>query len=230
MGPNVQSNDDKKKKKGKQSKNESGDGYFSSQPIEITAESFKMLPEIDIANAQSHLDFGVVKVNSKSIQRFTISNNGKYSLKYKLISSGKTAIRKLVKSSLDITPSAGIIEPGDKVEIVLVFQSNIEIEPLEKIQALKLHIIEDTKDCVYESIPIRISVSCVYAKFHTVPQSTINLGSVELLKSRTKSLELYNDGDFDLEYEVVTSLKELELKQQQAINDGIDDKQEDEAE
>ena len=110
----------------------------------------------------------------------------------------------------------GSIDPGDNVEIVLTFQSKNEIEPLQKIQALKLHIIEDTKDCVYESIPIRISVCCVYAKFHTVPQSTINLGSVELLKSRTKSLELYNDGDFDLEYEICTSLEQLESKQKQA--------------
>merc|ERR1711933_352242 len=115
--------------------------------------------------------------------------------------------------------STASIEPGEKVQIVLVFESKIEIEPLSKIQALKLHIIEDTKDCVYESIPIRISVSCVYAKFHTVPQSTINLGSVELLKSRTKSLELYNDGDFDLEYEIVTSLEQLELKTKQQLQD-----------
>lgn len=219
----------KKKGKGPDKASGSGPGFFSSEAVELSGESFQMLHEIDIAN--SHLDFGVVKVNSKSVQKFSIQNNGKYALKFKLISSGKAAIRKLVKSSLSITPSTGSIEPGDKVEIVLVFQSKIEIEPLEKIQALKLHIIEDTKDCVYESIPIRISISCVYAKFHTVPQSTINLGSVELLKSRTKSLELYNDGDFDLEYEIVTSLEQLELKTKQSVQENdTEEKAEDDVE
>eukprot|EP01083_Nonionella_stella_P070445 188492_1 len=201
---------------------------FSNEEIVMSAESFKMLPQIDIAN--SHLDFGVVKVNSKSIHSFTIQNNGKYALKFKLISSGKAAIRKLVKSSLMIMPSSGSIEAKDCVEIVLVFQSKIEIEPLQKIQALKLHIIEDTKDCVYESIPIRISVSCVYAKFHSVPQSTINLGSVELLKTRTKSLELYNDGDFDLEYEIVTSLEQLESKNKLALKRQSEEHEEEEEE
>ena len=77
---------------------DANDEYFSNNPVVIMGESFKMLPDIDIPD--SHLDFGVVKVNSKSIQKFTINNNGKYSLKFKLISSGKAAIRKLVKTSM----------------------------------------------------------------------------------------------------------------------------------
>lgn len=88
------------------------------QEIELAAEAFEITVDIDLKNEENLLDFGDVRVGEPKQLIMTLTNNGKYSVKY-----GFNMKKRLTREIFTIRPDEGELQPEEAKDIIVLFES-----------------------------------------------------------------------------------------------------------
>ena len=101
-----------------------------------------------------------------------------------------------------------MLEPDSERTISIAFKSTKEVT-YRNITDIALQIVEASSHHVNESIPIKLSARSLFTKFRILPLHGTNFGALEMGSTRTKKLEIQNEGEFDFEYALYPSASAL---------------------
>lgn len=192
-----------------------------TKSIKISAEAFKVNVEPIINSENKVLDFGNLKVNDYKTIPFSLKNHGIYKVKYKFeINSHKKTWIDLFK----FEPSEGEIEPlKDKNILAICMPYSKEISISDKSTEIKLHIFDGEKSSrKCDPISIFVKVSSNFSRYRINPLKTINFGSMQYDESSTRSIEIFNEGQFEFNYDIRENEDEetmKTLKEQKILNE-----------
>jgi len=179
--------------------NETVLGLVQNEIITVKAEAFTIDAKVEFPEAG--LDFGTIRVNDPAEQTFTVGNNGKYNIKYKFSTHHRN--QKLFDEIFTVEPNEGELVPGQTETLTLTV--NTYKEELIKSSDMKLHLVEAGTSEVVRTLAMPISVRSVFSKFRILPVHGIDYGPLELGVSRTKKVQICNDGDFEFDFRLFPS-------------------------
>jgi hypothetical protein len=127
------------------------------QEIELIAEAFDITVDIDLKNEENILDFEEVRVGEPKEKQLTLTNNGKYPVKY-----GFSMKKKFTREIFEIDPSEGMLEPEEVKDVKIRFETKIEykMNTTESSSDIKLTILEGESQEKFSEIPINFNVNC----------------------------------------------------------------------
>jgi len=170
---------------------------FSSQHINIIAESFDVSYEFIFPKNQNHLNYGPIKVSQPKELSLQIKNKGKYPIIY------NSTVLTQYSCQMKVSPSHSVVQPGDKtVSMSVIFETNEPIS-LENEKGLLIKISDFLTKSLISNSPISFSVVSAYSKASLSPLPNLDFGSIATLTSFTKKIELHNHGLFPFEFEII---------------------------
>ena len=91
------------------------------QEIQLLAEAFDILVDIDFKNTENIIDFEAVRVRYPKERKLTLKNIGKYPVNYEFIMKNSKS-----RDIFIIEPSEGVLAPEEVKDIVVRFESKKE--------------------------------------------------------------------------------------------------------
>jgi hydrocephalus-inducing protein len=67
---------------------------------------------------------------------------------------------------------------------------------------ITLEILEGKTKELFKPVPINVAVNAVYSKYSISPMNSINFGSLQFNETKTRILEIKNDGLFDFNFTI----------------------------
>ena len=181
---------------------EDTEGYnIKQQPqeIQLQAEAFDITVDIDVKNEENFMDFGAVRVGEPKEKKLTLTNKGKYPVKY-----GFNMKKKTTREIFTIEPSEGVLQPQEVKDIVVRFESQKEfkMKTTHSTSDIRLTILEGASQEKFTEIPINFNVNAVFSKYTIVPLRNINFGPMQYGEKKELSFEIKNNGLFPFHYAI----------------------------
>ena len=169
------------------------------QEIELVAEAFDITVDIDLKNEENLLDFGAVRVGEPKQLILTLTNNGKYTVKY-----GFNMKKKQTREIFTIEPNEGELQPEEAKDILVRFESKKEfkMKTIQSTSDIKLTIHEGESKEKFNEIPINFNVNSVFSKYNIVPLRNINFGPMQYGEQKELSFEVKNNGLFPFNFAI----------------------------
>ncbi|XP_060779913.1 hydrocephalus-inducing protein homolog [Neoarius graeffei] len=198
-------------------------GVVHTENINIVAEAYDVTLEIMFPKGtDDSLDFGIIKVSEEVKLSVTLKNKGKYDIAYKFILEPTEPGIPNLNSAFTITPQQGFLYPTDRPTCVqVIFCCNKEVS-IRQQPILHCQVIEPNVDEAREtikSVPINVSVQCLYSKYNIHPANGINFGLVVYGSRKTQTITLENRGEFEICFTISRMFKDLPVSGQKR---GID--------
>jgi len=173
---------------------------FNSHLIPIIAESFDVSYEFTFPKPLDHLFYGSIKVGQSKSIICQLRNKGKYATNFHF-----SFIEKMFSSYINISPSDGVLNPGDKgsIQVVFSFLSNHSIQ-FESKKIVQLMISDPNSKIVIDTIMISVSVLSCYSNFNVIPEKVLDFGSLSLNETHSRSFQIVNTGLFPFTYKIFT--------------------------
>ena len=178
------------------------------QEIELVAEAFDITVDIDLKSEENMLDFGAVRVGEPKQLIMTLTNNGKYNVKY-----GFNMKKRQTREIFSIEPSGGELQPEETKDIIVKFESKKEfkLKTTHSTSDIKLTILEGDSQEKFNEIPINFNVNSVFSKFTIVPMRNINFGPMLYGEQKELTFEVKNNGLFPFNF-AICDFKDEEAK------------------
>lgn len=188
---------------------EAEEGRVQRLPLALKGEAYKITPYAkfddedeakgteDGEQKSGEFDYGVVKCGSSETRGLTLANQGKYPIKFRVFAS-KRATRKL----FSIEPEEGELKPEDESRVEVTFLSHRELQ-LKHNKDVRVQIMDGRSGEVVEEFPLSVSARTVFSKTRTIPMRGINFGAVQYGEERERTFEIKNDGEFDIDVQLV---------------------------
>ncbi|XP_069073573.1 hydrocephalus-inducing protein homolog [Pleurodeles waltl] len=191
-------------------------GIVQIENIQIFAEAYDVALDISFPKGtDGGLDFGIVKVMDESRLSVSLKNKGKYEIAFSFSLDTGPDIPTL-GSILSILPQKGTLAPSDRpTQIQIIFHSKKEVEILEK-PVLRCQVIEPNISEGGEtiaSIPIKVSVRCLFTKYNIFPARDINFGALVLGIRKSRTFTLENRGETEMKYSISKLMTDIQLQQ-----------------
>ncbi|XP_066439738.1 hydrocephalus-inducing protein homolog isoform X2 [Eleutherodactylus coqui] len=191
-------------------------GIVQLENIHVFAESYDVALDISFPKGtDGGLDFGVVKVLEESKHTLSLKNKGKYEIGFSFSLEVPVPGMPDLNSIFTILPQKGTLSPNERATPVqIVFQAKKEVQIMDK-PILKCQVIEPNLSDAGEtiaSIPIRISVSSAFAKYHLSPSSDINFGAIVMGSRKLCSFTLENCGLLEFRYNISKMIREVMIQ------------------
>jgi hydrocephalus-inducing protein len=204
-----------------------------NQEIELIAEAFDITVDIDLKNEENILDFEAVRVGEPKQKVLTLTNNGKYPVKY-----GFNMKKKQTREMFTIEPNEGELQPEETKDVIVRFESRKEfkMKTTQSTSDIKLTIQEGESKEKFNEIPINFNVNSVFSKYTIVPLRNINFGPMQYGENKELSFEIKNNGQFPFNFAICDfideeaknaikeeRLKEIEERRTDALGAGLED-------
>ncbi|KAM4614098.1 hydrocephalus-inducing protein homolog [Discoglossus pictus] len=181
-------------------------GIVQLENIQVVAEAYDVALDISFPKGTDGcLDFGVVKVNEESKHNLSLKNKGKYEIGFSFTTQAKGSGMPDLSSIFSIVPQKGTLGPNDRgSQVQILFHSKEEVSIFNK-PILRCQVIDPTLREGGEtiaSIPIRMTVRSVFAKYRLCPTSEINFGAMVLGSRKICTLTLENCGYIEFRYNI----------------------------
>ncbi|XP_078527074.1 hydrocephalus-inducing protein homolog isoform X2 [Lissotriton helveticus] len=191
-------------------------GIVQIENIQIFAEAYDVALDISFPKGtDGGLDFGIVKVMDESKLSVSLKNKGKYEIAFSFSLETGTEISTL-GSILSILPQKGTLAPNDRpTQVQIIFNSKKEVEIVER-PVLRCQVIEPSISEGGEtiaSIPIKVSVRCLYTKYNIFPARDINFGALILGVRKSRTFTLENRGETEIKYSITKLMSDIHLQQ-----------------
>jgi len=175
------------------------------QEIELKAEAFDITIDIDLKNEENILDFEAVRVGEPKQKTMTLTNNGKYTVKY-----GFNMKKKSTREMFTIEPNEGELQPEETKDIIVRFESSKEykMKTTHSTSDIKLTILEGDSKEKFNEIPINFNVNSVFSKYIIVPLKNINFGPMQYGEEKELSFEMKNNGLFPFKFAICDFIDE----------------------
>ncbi|OCT82470.1 hypothetical protein XELAEV_18025000mg [Xenopus laevis] len=188
-------------------------GIVQLENIQVWAESYDVALDISFPKGRDGgLDFGVVKVNDEAKHTLSLKNKGKYEISFSFSLDVMGPGMSDLNSFFTILPQKGTLSSSDRAtQVQILFQSKKEVQIADK-PILRCQIIEPSLGEGGEtiaSIPIRLSVQSVFAKYRLSPSSDINFGAMVLGTRKQSSFTLENCGSLEFRYMISKMIREV---------------------
>ena len=169
------------------------------QEIELVAEAFDITVDIDLKNEENILDFGAVRVGEPKQLVMTLTNNGKYTVKY-----GFNMKKKQTRDIFTIEPNEGELQPEETKDVIIRFESKKEfkMKTTHSTSDIKLTILEGESKEKFNEIPINFNVNSVFSKYNIVPLRNINFGPMQYGEQKELTFEIRNNGLFPFNFAI----------------------------
>lgn len=186
------------------------------QEVNLSAEAFDITVDIDLKNEENILDFGAVRVGEPKQKTMTLTNHGKYVVKY-----GFNMKKKSTREIFTIEPNEGELQPEETKDIIVRFESNKEfkMKTTHSTSDIKLTILEGASKEKFNEIPVNFNVNAVFSKYIIVPLKNINFGPMQYGEQKDLSFEIKNNGLFPFKYAICDYIDEEAKKAIKAERD-----------
>ncbi|CAG2054725.1 unnamed protein product, partial [Timema podura] len=174
-----------------------------SEIIYLSAETFDVSVDVQFAQSDvNQVDFGKILVGHESKQTLTLKNRGKYEITFKAVIINDPSVNvSNIEDLIKLNTFAGTLAHGEKPFIIQVI-ANPETElEISSVPLLKFSIFHSQyKNTIVAVIPVRISLTSVYARFKILPVPDINFGPMIVGSKKTLELDTnsLNAGPFTL--------------------------------
>ncbi|KAM3920677.1 hydrocephalus-inducing protein homolog [Leptodactylus fuscus] len=191
-------------------------GIVQLENIQVFAESYDVALDISFPKGtDGGLDFGVVKVLEETKHTLSLKNKGKYEIGFSFSLEAPAPGMPDLNSIFSILPQKGTLSPNERAsQVQIVFQAKKEVQIMDK-PILKCQVIEPNLSDVGEtiaSIPIRVSVSSAFAKYHLSPSSDINFGAMVMGSRKLCSFILDNCGLLEFRFSISKMIREVMIQ------------------
>eukprot|EP01041_Mallomonas_annulata_P003640 gene3640-7257_t len=181
---------------------------IQTKTMRVMAEVYKIqavsLTATGAEEGGNEVDFGLLRVGDYVPQLVRMGNKGKYAIGYKI-----SIKRAATAAMLTIEPSEGTIEPGQDAAITLTFCSKTSEQKMKGNKDIKVSISEPLTGEIVEEFPLLISMNAKFNRFRMQPSKGISFGAIRFdSATQTKSVEIRNDGQFDITYVVTPATAE----------------------
>jgi hypothetical protein len=156
----------------------------------------------------SEIDFGLLRVGDYASQVMKVANKGKYKIGFKF-QIPKGQMSNLIK----IEPDEGAIEPGTNgvAEVKVTFCCTAGELNMKANKEIRVMISEPLTGELVEQFPLYISAVAKYNAFRMQPAKGLAFGAVRFdYESKSKRVELRNEGNFEFVYVICPSRAEVE--------------------
>ncbi|XP_077145064.1 hydrocephalus-inducing protein homolog isoform X4 [Ranitomeya variabilis] len=191
-------------------------GIVQLENIHVFAESYDVALDISFPKGtDGGLDFGVVKISDEMKHSLSLKNKGKYEIGFSFSLEASAPGLPDLSTIFSILPQKGTLSPSDRAtQVQIVFLTKEEVQIVDK-PILKCQVIDPVLSDMGEtiaSIPIRISASSTFAKYHLSPSSDINFGAMVLGSRRLCSFTLENCGLLEFRYNLSKIIREVTIQ------------------
>uniref|UniRef100_A0A670KA82 HYDIN axonemal central pair apparatus protein n=1 Tax=Podarcis muralis TaxID=64176 RepID=A0A670KA82_PODMU len=179
-------------------------GIVQIENIQIIAEAYDVALDISFPKGTNGgVELGNIKVMDEAKQVLSLKNKGKYEIGYSFVVESTDHGMPNVTPLFTITPQKGNLGPNDRpTSVLILFRSGREVK-IEEKPILQCHVVEPNL-CeggeIIATIPIKVSVHCMFTKYSITPPSLINFGPVVLNSRKTNSFTIENKGILDFKY------------------------------
>jgi len=171
---------------------------FSSSIINVLAEGYDTSYEFLTPMKNNSLIFGLVKVGSVKNISCTIKNKGKYPIQYEFDLHGRQAV-----NLLKVSPTNGIISPGDKTLSIVVQFSSTKTMTIDSDKLLSLRLIDPVNGGIIHAYPIPISAE-VLMNSYSIEPLIVDFGVIPINAMKTEQFIIHNTGAFPMEYSIIS--------------------------
>ena len=142
--------------------------------------------------SEGALDFGTVRVGEREQREVTLTNRGKYAVQYDVhLTPGSS-----LEAVLDIQPRQVQLAPGASATLTGTFFSGRGEVAIRHNRDVQLTVTEAESGERVEHFTLDISGAAVFSKPRLAPSQRVNFGAVRYDASRSRTIELVNDGAF----------------------------------
>ncbi|XP_053127193.1 hydrocephalus-inducing protein homolog isoform X2 [Hemicordylus capensis] len=179
-------------------------GIVQIENIQIIAEAYDVALDISFPKGTNGgLEFGSVKVLDEAKQVLSLKNKGKYEIGYSFVVESSDPGMANLSPLFSIQPQKGNLGPNDRpAQVQVTFRSRKEVKVDDK-PILQCHVIEPNI-CeggeTIATIPIRLSVQSMFAKYSITPPALISFGPVVYGSRKTSSFTIENKGPLEFKY------------------------------
>lgn len=164
----------------------------------LIAEGFKVNVSFTGFKSEEQLaiDFGSTLVDFPLESNFALKNEGIYPIKFQL-----EVARQQNAQYFEIVPASAELPANGSANILIKFLSKKEVkfETRNKESGLVLKVFERNE--IYNQLPILINAETQFTKFSLDPCKCLNFGPVSFSESKTKTFEIINHGQFEINFE-----------------------------
>ncbi|XP_053255366.1 hydrocephalus-inducing protein homolog [Podarcis raffonei] len=188
-------------------------GIVQIENIQIIAEAYDVALDISFPKGTNGgVELGNIKVMDEAKQVLSLKNKGKYEIGYSFVVESTDHGMPNVTPLFTITPQKGNLGPNDRpTSVLILFRSGREVK-IEEKPILQCHVVEPNL-CeggeIIATIPIKVSVHCMFTKYSITPPSLINFGPVVLNSRKTNSFTIENKGILDFKYGICRQIRDV---------------------
>ncbi|XP_044289866.1 hydrocephalus-inducing protein homolog [Varanus komodoensis] len=190
-------------------------GIVQIETIQIIAEAYDVALDISFPRGTNGtLEFGTVKVMDEAKQSLSMKNKGKYEIAYSLVVESTDHMMPSLSTLFSIHPQKGNLGASDRpTPVQIIFRSKREVKVDDK-PILHCHVIEPSV-CeggeIIATIPIRVSVQAMFAKYSITPPSLINFGPLVIGSRKTNSFTIENKGALDFKFGLCKVVRDVPI-------------------
>jgi len=128
-----------------------------------------------------------------------LKNTGLYKVQFNF-----SMKKKITREYFTVEPLNGTLEPNAEKTVSVKFRATKEtkMKTIDNTTDLVCEIKEGETLELFKPVPININVNAEYSKYSITPLKSINFGPICFNESKTRNIEIKNDGIFEFNYTI----------------------------
>ncbi|XP_048371298.1 hydrocephalus-inducing protein homolog [Sphaerodactylus townsendi] len=188
-------------------------GIVQLETIQIIAEAYDVALDISFPKGSNgNLEFGFVRVLDEAKQTVTLKNKGKYEIGFSFSVESTEPGSPNLSPLFSIQPQKGNLGPNDRPsQVQILFRSKKEVNVEDK-PILMCHVIEPSLGEggeVIASIPVKVTVHSLFAKYNISPPAVINFGPLMYSSRKSSSFIIENKGCIEFKFGIFKQVRDI---------------------
>jgi len=140
-----------------------------------------------------------LKVFELKENQIILKNTGLYKVQFNF-----SMKKKITREYFTVEPMDGTLEPGAEKTISCKFKATKEtkMKTNNSTTDLVCEILEGQTLELFKPVPININVNAEYSKYSIAPLKSINFGPICFNETKTRNIEIKNEGIFEFNYTI----------------------------
>lgn len=181
---------------------------FSTQNVNVLAESFEVVVDFQYPKGLDHLQYGFMRVGQAKSIPCTLKNKGKFPISYKVIIEGPA------QDLFTVQPVSGQLNHQGKPVSINFSAKASKVINIKNGKGLKLQVSDPLTKNITTDIPIPYSLETAFSRFQISPTRKVSFGSMSITQTSVQVVKIHNEGKFPFDFEIHSKTEETTLNKQ----------------